>query len=221
METTLRVFSIFTSIQGESTYAGLPCVFVRLAGCPLACVYCDTQAARSAVGEALPISAIVQRALRGAPSLVEVTGGEPLAQPGTHALLRALADQGCRVLLETSGAFSIAAIDPRVVVFMGIKTPGSRMAHRFCAENIAVLSRPGHHHQVKFVVTDQEDFKFACQMAAQHRLADHTEMLISPVAGLDPAQVAEWILASSFPFRLQLQLHRLIWPHADRDGIER
>jgi len=210
-EPTLRVFRIFASLQGESTHAGLPCAFVRLAGCPLCCSYCDTVEARDAQGEALTIPAIVERVRALGPRLVEVTGGEPLAQPATRALLIALADAGFDVLLETSGAFTTAGLDSRVRVVLDVKTPGSGMDAHNRPDNLAALV-PGR-DEVKFVITDRADFDWTADLVRRHDLAARGALLASPVAGaVEPAELAAWILASGQPFRLQLQLHKLVWP---------
>jgi len=213
MTGTIQLYSFFVSIQGESTRAGLPCAFVRLAGCPLACSYCDTKEARSAAGAETRISDVVARCAAAGPRLVEVTGGEPLAQPGAPALLAALADAGLETMLETSGAFPIRGLDPRVRVVMDIKTPGSSMADRFCEENLDGLARG--RHEVKFVVTSRADFDWAVDRARRADLANRCDVLVSPA---HPAvafdELAEWILACGLPLRFQPQLHRLIWPAA-------
>jgi 7-carboxy-7-deazaguanine synthase len=219
MSTAIQLYSFFVSIQGESTRAGLPCTFVRLAGCPLACAYCDTVAARGAVGVEIEISDIVARCRAAAPRLVEVTGGEPLAQPGALALLAALADAGHEVMLETSGAFPIRGVDPRVRVVMDIKTPGSSMADRFCEENLGALERGL--HEVKFVVTSRADFDWAVDRTRRADLVNLCDVLVSPAhPAVAHAELAAWILASGLPLRFQPQLHRLIWPAPPR-GEER
>ena len=208
---TIRLYSFFVSIQGESTRAGLPCAFVRLAGCPLACGYCDTVLARDAAGIETGIPEIVARVLAAGPRLVEVTGGEPLSQPGAITLLAALADAGFEVMVETSGAFPIRDVDPRVRVVMDIKTPGSGMAERFCEENLDVLV-PGR-HEVKIVVTSRADFDWAIARIQGAGLVDRCDVLLSPAHPLVAyTELAEWILASGLPLRFQPQLHRLIWP---------
>jgi 7-carboxy-7-deazaguanine synthase len=219
MTATVRLHSFFVSIQGESTRAGLPCAFVRLAGCPLACSYCDTTEARAAIGVETAIDAIVARCLGAGPRLVEVTGGEPLAQPGALPLLAALADAGLETLLETSGALPIRAVDARVRVVMDIKTPGSGMADRFCEQNVALLERG--RHEVKFVVTSRDDFEWSVARVRDAGLAERCDLLVSPAhPAVAFAELAEWILASGLPLRFQPQLHRLIWPAAAQ-GEER
>jgi 7-carboxy-7-deazaguanine synthase len=209
--TSIQLYSFFVSIQGESTRAGLPCTFVRLAGCPLSCRYCDTTAAREAPGDRVDLQEIVRRCASAGPLLVEVTGGEPLAQPGTLSLVSQLADAGFAVLLETSGAFPIRDVDPRSRVIMDIKTPGSGMAERFCADNLAALD--GSRHEVKFVVTSRADFDWSVARVREARLADRCELLVSPVAGrVAFSELASWILGCGLPLRFQPQLHKLIWP---------
>jgi 7-carboxy-7-deazaguanine synthase len=207
---TIRVYRIFASIQGESTAAGLPCSLVRLAGCPLRCEYCDTADARDARGDELAIDEVVERVLELGHGLVEVTGGEPLYQPGTAALLAALCDAGLEVMLETSGAFSIAGIDPRVRVVIDVKTPGSGMADRMRLDNLERL-QPGR-DEVKFVITSRADFDWAVSLALETGIAGRLPLLVSPVSGsVDRTDAARWVLESEAPLRLQLQLHKIIW----------
>jgi 7-carboxy-7-deazaguanine synthase len=207
---TLRVFEIFASIQGESTRAGLPCSFVRLAGCPLRCVYCDTVEAREAEGREMGVDQVVERVLELGHGLIEVTGGEPLHQPAAAELLAALCETGLEVLLETSGAVSIAGLDPRVRVVLDVKTPGSGMTERMRLDNLERL-RPGR-DEVKFVITSREDFDWAVSLALERGIAGRVPLLVSPVGGaVEPAEAAQWILESEAPLRLQLQLHKIIW----------
>lgn len=216
MSDTLGVFSIFRSIQGESTAAGLPCVFVRLAGCPLACSYCDTAEARDAEGRPQGIDEIVSEVEQLGGGLVEVTGGEPLAQDATRDLLRALCDRGHQVLLETSGAFPLSQVDPRVVLVVDVKCPGSGMADRMRLDELGRL-QPGW-DQLKLVVTSQEDFRWAERLASEGRFPEGVERLVSPVPGqVAAADLAAWVLASEFPWRLQLQLHKIIWPDSEEE----
>lgn len=206
----LRVYSIFSSIQGESTRAGLPCAFVRLAGCPLRCAWCDTRAACESPGEPRSIEEVAAAVERLGPGLVEVTGGEPLFQDEAHALLRRLCDAGREVLLETSGALPIDRVDTRVRVVMDVKCPASFMVERFCRSNLRLLGRQP--FEIKFVVADRADFDFAVRFAIDEGLAGRAELLVAPVFGaLDPALLASWLLAAPIPLRLQLQLHRIIW----------
>jgi 7-carboxy-7-deazaguanine synthase len=207
---TLRVSEIFVSIQGESTHAGRPCAFVRLAGCTLRCSYCDTPEARDDPGEELEVEEIVERVEALEIDLVEVTGGEPLHQAAAPSLLSALCDAGHEVLLETSGAFPIDGLDSRVGVVLDIKTPGSGMDDRMHRANLDVL-RP-ERDQVKFVVTSRDDFEWAVALAQKRGLLGRLPILISPASGrVAPDRVAEWVLTARAPLRLQLQLHKIIW----------
>lgn len=211
---TVRVLELYRSIQGETTFAGTPCAIVRLAGCPLRCSYCDTAYARQSEGLELSVSEIVRDVRDLGPDLVVVTGGEPLAQPGTVPLLRALCDAGRTVLVETSGAFDIAPLDPRVRRIVDVKTPGSGMADRNRPGNLAELRSTD---ELKFVLLDRADYEWSRDMVRRERLAERCPVLFSPVHGrLDPADLARWILDDSLPVRLQIQVHRLIWPDRDR-----
>jgi 7-cyano-7-deazaguanine synthase len=210
----VRVLELYRTLQGETTFAGLPCVIVRLAGCPLRCSYCDTAYARQSEGLELSVDEVVRNVAELGPGLVGITGGEPLAQPGTLALLRALCDAGRTVLLETSGAFDIAPVDPRVRRIVDLKAPGSGMADRNRWENLADL-RPT--DELKFVLVDREDYEWSRELVRRERLAERCPVLFSPVRErLDPAELAQWILDDGLPVRLQLQLHRLLWPDRDR-----
>lgn len=207
---TVRLYEIFASIQGESTRAGLPCSFVRLAGCPLRCAYCDTVGARDAEGRETAVTEVVERVLELGHGLVEVTGGEPLHQPAAPSLLSELCDAGLEVLLETSGALSIAGVDSRVRVILDVKTPGSGMSERMDLGNLSLL-RPGR-DEVKFVITSRQDFDWAVSLALERGLAGRVPLLVSPVAGaVEPIDAAQWVLESEAPLRLQLQLHKIIW----------
>lgn len=204
----LRVTEIFHSLQGESTFTGRPCVFVRLTGCPLRCTWCDTDYAFFG-GQDLSIGEIVA-AVRGyGCPLVEVTGGEPLAQPHALPLLEALADEGFTVLLETSGAVDASGVDPRVHLILDVKCPGSGMTGRMHWPNVERL-RP--QDEAKFVIQDRQDYEWAKGIVTQYGLADRCTLLFSPVFGaLDPRQLAEWVLADRLPVRFQLQLHKYVW----------
>jgi 7-carboxy-7-deazaguanine synthase len=210
--TTLNVYSIFYSLQGESTFAGLPCVFVRLTGCTVGCTYCDTKGVATAKGDEMTVDEILTRVASFGCKLVEVTGGEPLQQPHSKELLTALCDAGYQVLLETSGQEPVNDIDRRVHIVMDIKTPGSGVAAILSDANIEHLKES--HAQIKFVITDRNDFDFAVMMEKKYQLTQMFTVHISPIAELDKRQVAGWILHSKIPFRLQLQLHKIIWPNA-------
>lgn len=204
----LRVTEIFHSIQGESTHVGRPCVFVRLTGCPLRCTWCDTEYAFYG-GSEWSIDTIVENVRAYDCRLVEVTGGEPLAQPECAALLARLCDEGFTVLLETSGAIETAPLDPRVSIILDVKCPGSGMADRMHWPNIERL-RP--QDEAKFVIKDRADYEWAKATVAQQGIDCRCTVLFSPVFGaLDPRQLAEWVLADRLPVRYQVQLHKLIW----------
>lgn len=204
----LRVAEIFASIQGESTYAGLPCAFLRLTGCNLRCSYCDTRYAYEG-GAVMEVGEARQRLLRFGTALVEVTGGEPLLQPAVPQLLTSLCDAGRTVLLETNGSLDISAVDPRVAVILDVKSPSSGEVGANLESNLALL-RP--QHQVKLVLADRRDYEWARAEVQRHDLTRRTPVLFSPVHGaLEPAELARWILEDGLPVRLQLQLHKLLW----------
>ena len=205
----LRITEIFHSLQGESRTVGLPTVFVRLTGCPLRCVYCDTAYAFSG-GEMMDLAEITARVADYAPRYVTVTGGEPLAQPNCLSLLKALCDAGYEVSLETGGAISLEGVDPRVVTVLDLKTPASGEVHRNDYDNIARLRADD---QVKFVICDRADYEWARFKLDEYGLPERVaDVLFSPSFGqLQGRELAEWILADNLPVRLQLQLHKLLW----------
>ncbi len=205
---TLVIHEIYRSLQGESTYAGLPCVFVRLTACHLRCGYCDTPHAFNQ-GETLSVDDVVARALALGDPLVEITGGEPLLQLEVYPLMSRLADAGKTVLLETSGAIDTSAVDPRVHVILDIKTPGSGEVEANVWSNLARL-RPG--DEVKFVVCDRADFEWSAAVIRKHRLPERCPVLLSPAFGqVNPSDLAAWILETRLPIRLQLQQHKILW----------
>ena len=204
----MRVTEIFHSIQGVSTFAGRPCVFVRLTGCPLRCSWCDTDYAFYE-GSEQPIDAIVNIVRAYDCPLVEITGGEPLAQPECAALLSRLCDDGFTVLLETSGALDTANVDPRVRIILDVKCPGSDMTDRMHWPNVERLRV---HDEAKFVIKDRCDYEWAKETVVRFVIDRRCSVLFSPVFGeLDPRLLAEWVLADRLPVRYQLQLHKLIW----------
>lgn len=205
---TLRVTEIFHSIQGESTYAGQPCVFVRLTGCPLRCTWCDTDYSFYG-GTARTIDEILTKVKEYGCSLVEVTGGEPLAQPEAFPLIARLCDAGYTVLIETSGAIDVRPVDRRATLILDVKCPGSGMTERMHWPNLDSLTA---NDEAKFVLASRADYEWARGIVSQHRLADRCAVLFSPVFGtLDLRQLAEWILADRLRVRFQLQMHKYIW----------
>lgn len=204
----MRVTEIFHSIQGESSYAGEPCVFVRLTGCPLRCTWCDTEYAFYG-GSEQPIEQILAKIDSYGCQLVEVTGGEPLAQPETFPLITRLCDRGYEVLIETSGAIDIASVDRRAHIILDVKCPGSGMTDRMYWPNLNQLTMKD---EAKFVLADRKDYDWARQTIAQYELTGRCPVLMSPVFGsLEPRLLAEWVLADRLPVRFQLQLHKIIW----------
>ncbi len=208
----LRVLEIFRSIQGESTRAGRPCAFVRLAGCPLACSYCDTPEARDqAAGSDLELDKVCEQLRRLSLPLVEITGGEPLAQRDrVERLARCLLDAGHTVMLETSGCFPLAGLDARLEVVMDVKTPGSGMAEHLCKENLGWLDS---NDEVKCVITNRADYDWTRAFLAEHALPSVRAVHLSPAWGrCEPAQLAGWLRVDppTRRVRLTLQLHRLL-----------
>lgn len=203
---TLRITEIFRSLQGESSSVGWPTVFVRTTGCPLRCTWCDTAYAFTG-GRTMTLSAIVTEVAAHGVRHVTVTGGEPLAQPATPALLSMLCDAGYRVSLETSGALDIAGIDSRVVRVVDLKPPGSGESSRNRWSNLDHLAAGD---ELKFVIADRADYDWSVAQLAH--VPAGVEVLFSPVHGqLLPRELADWIVADALPVRFQLQLHKLLW----------
>ena len=204
----MRITEIFHSIQGESSYVGQLCVFVRLTGCPLRCSWCDTDYAFYGGHECSIEEALAQVQSYGC-RLVEVTGGEPLAQPDSLPFMARLCDAGYTVLLETSGAVDIAPVDSRVHVILDVKCPGSGMTDRMHWPNLSQLDAKD---EAKFVLLDRADYDWAREILTRYNLAERCSVLFSPVFGaLDVRQLAEWILIDRLKVRFQLQLHKYIW----------
>jgi 7-carboxy-7-deazaguanine synthase len=204
----LRISEIFHSLQGEARDVGRPTVFVRLTGCPLRCVWCDTEYAFHG-GQWFEIDEILAQVATHGARNVCVTGGEPLAQKRCADLLRRLCDTGYDVSLETSGALDVSAVDPRVSRVVDVKAPGSGEAHRNLWSNFDFVTR---HDQIKFVLADRNDYDWARDMLTEHRLPSRCDILFSPVYGkLAPRDLAEWILADRLPVRMQIQLHKVLW----------
>ncbi len=205
---TLVIHEVYRSIQGESSFAGLPCTFVRLTACHLRCNYCDTAHAFK-YGNALPVDTVLDQVLALGDPLVEITGGEPLLQDEVHPLMTRLLDAGRTVLLETSGAVSTAAVDPRVVIILDVKPPGSGEV----AANIAAnWPRLHPHDEVKYVVSSRADFDWSVAHIREHRIHQRAKVLMGAVFGrVDPTDLAAWVLEAGLPIRLQIQLHKILW----------
>lgn len=211
---TLKVHEIFYSVQGESSRIGLPTVFVRLTGCPMRCVYCDTEYAFSG-GSNMSLEQIMENVAGYGARYVTVTGGEPLAQKKCLELLSRLCDAGYEVSLETGGAIDTSGVDPRVAVILDVKTPGSGELENNRWDN---LQRLKPNDEVKFVLCDRSDYDWAKKILAEHSIAEKCSVLFSPVHGrLDAAALAEWILEDHLPVRMQVQLHKILW--GERSGV--
>jgi 7-carboxy-7-deazaguanine synthase len=210
---TLVINEIFYSIQGESSYAGLPCVFVRLTACNLRCTWCDTTYSFHE-GRPMSLGDVIVKVLEFNCPLVEITGGEPLLQPNVFPLMGRLCDLDKRVLLETSGSVDVSPVDPRVVKIMDLKCPGSGEVERNLYENIRHLDKKD---EVKLVIGDRVDYEWAKQTIATHQIAG--TILFSPVWDKLPLKtLADWILADKLPVRMQTQWHKYIWG-ADARGV--
>lgn len=214
LDQSLVVCEIFKSIQGESTWAGWPCTFVRLTGCPLRCVWCDTKYAFHE-GEKLSIADILARVDALGCRLVEITGGEPLCQEACPALAQALLDAGKTVLCETSGAWPIDVLPAGVIRIMDLKCPGSGECDKNDWTNIDKLSSQD---EVKFVIADRADYEWTREVVRRYKLAERCRaVVLSPVWGtIDPRCIAEWVLDDELPVRFQVPLHKVIWPTAER-----
>ena len=219
----MQITEIFRSIQGESTYAGLPCIFVRLTGCNLRCTWCDTAYAfyggkKMTLEEVLDVvrEFSVKDGERRV-NLVEITGGEPLLQKEVIPLMERLLEQDYRVMVETSGEQYIGDLPEKIIRIVDVKCPGSGEGGTFCMDNLNVL---GPRDQLKFVLTDRRDYEFARDFLREHHLESKVDAVIfSPVFGqLEPRPLSEWILEDGLPVRLGLQLHKFIW-HPDMQGV--
>lgn len=219
---SLRVTEIFHSIQGESTRAGEPCVFVRLTGCPLRCTWCDTAYAFYG-GTDMSLEAVVDQVKGYGCPLVEVTGGEPLAQPAAFELITRLCEERFDVLIETSGAIDVTPVDSRASIILDVKCPGSEMDDRMRWDNLQCIRQKD---QVKFIISDRRDYDWAVDVIKRYRLTEKCPVLFSPVFGVEGNDdrcsllrpLAEWILQDRLPVRLQVQLHKFIWD-PDRRGV--
>lgn len=210
----MRICEMFTSIQGESSYAGRPCTFLRLTGCNLRCSYCDTQYAFDG-GQEIDVDAIVDYVHKAGLPLVEITGGEPLLQSqGLRELTTRLLDCGYQVLIETNGSLSIRDLDTRLVIILDLKTPGSGMAERNDFTNLAYLKAAD---EIKFVIGDRSDYEWSKEIIEHYDLGNRYILLFSPVTGLlGPRRLAEWIIEDRLPARLNLQLHKYIYDPDER-----
>jgi 7-carboxy-7-deazaguanine synthase len=210
----LQINEIFYSIQGESTHAGRPCVFVRLTGCNLRCKWCDTEYAFYE-GRQMPIAEVLEQVRGYRCDLIEVTGGEPLLEEGVYALIDAMIESGCTVMIETSGAVDVSRLDSRVIKIMDLKCPGSGECDRNLWANLEHLTP---RDEIKFVVADRTDYEWARDTIGARDLERRAgALLLSPVHGqLDPAALARWILEDRLPARMQLQMHKQIWPGVTR-----
>jgi 7-carboxy-7-deazaguanine synthase len=205
---TLRITEIFKSIQGESTRAGLPCAFIRLTGCSLRCVWCDSAYAFHGGGD-MSVEEAAGRVLELGTDLVEVTGGEPLEQEAVYPLIARLLDAGRTVLLETGGHVALDRVDPRVVKIVDVKAPGSGMQHANLPENLEHLSP---RDELKFVLADRRDFDWALDFVKARGIDRRHVVTFSPAWGTLPAEdLAAWVRDSGRPIRLGLQLHKLLW----------
>jgi 7-carboxy-7-deazaguanine synthase len=215
-EDTLVVHEIYASVQGESSFVGLPCAFVRLTGCNLRCVWCDTPQAFHG-GTRMRRADVLARALALGTPLVELTGGEPLLQPGAFRLMRELCDAGRIVLVETSGEADVSGVDPRVHKIMDLKAPGSGEHGRNRWSN---LDHIGRGDEIKFVLADRADYEWMRATVRERHLAERgAGLLASPVWGkLAPRDLVAWVLADALPVRVQVQLHKIIWG-AEAQGV--
>ncbi len=213
----LKVNEIFKSIQGESTYAGIPCTFVRLAGCNLRCTYCDTNYAYYH-GKEISDKEIISKIEEHGVKCVEFTGGEPLLQEETPPLVKTLLDRGYKVLIETNGSICIGCLDKRLTIIMDIKTPKSGMSERMNLKNLDLIKS---NDEIKFVLLDESDYIWAKDMISRHNLLDRTKkILMSPAYGiLSPKLLVSWVLRDNFPVRVQLQIHKYIWPPEENEGV--
>jgi len=212
----LDLSEIFLSIQGESTYAGLPCIFIRLAGCNLRCSYCDSEYSYDASFQRTP-EAITEEIQKFQPvKLIEITGGEPLLQKDVIRLFNLLLDRNYTVLLETNGSIDLTTVPERVIKIVDIKCPGSGQVESFLKDNIRYLNKNS--DEIKFVICDETDYLWAINRIEEYHISDH-EIIFSPVFSLlEPGKLAEWIIRDRLNVRLQIQMHKYIWD-PDKRGV--
>ncbi|RJQ18450.1 MAG: radical SAM protein [Nitrospiraceae bacterium] len=213
----LKINEIFKSIQGESSYAGLPCTFVRLAGCNLRCTYCDTNYAYYH-GKEISDEEVIAKIEEYGVKCVEFTGGEPLLQEETPHLLKVLLDKGYKVLIETNGSICIGCLDKRLTIIMDMKTPKSGMSERMRTKNLDFLKSTD---EIKFVVMDESDYLWAKDMIMENRMFDKFQnILMAPAYDvLSPKALVDWVLRDNLPVRVQLQIHKYIWAPDEREGV--
>jgi 7-carboxy-7-deazaguanine synthase len=219
----LEVSELFFSIQGESSFAGYPCVFIRLSGCNLRCNYCDASYTYKESGKKLPLSEILQFVNNYPNAIVEITGGEPLLQKNSLVLMQSLLDLGKTVLLETNGSLDIADVPDKIIKIMDIKCPDSGMHTKMLLNNLVKLTS---RDEIKCVLSSRDDYEWAVAVLQQHDLLYNSlegganqkpKVLFSPVMGdLEAKKLAEWILQDNLPVRLQIQLHKILWPNQNR-----
>lgn len=210
----LEICEIFHSIQGESSYAGYPCIFIRLTGCNLRCSYCDAAYTYEEPGKNISLAQILKKIAQYPKALVEITGGEPLLQEGVYPLMRKLLEVGRTVLLETNGSLSVAAVPQGVIKIVDMKCPDSGMHQKMDFGNLSLLTPDD---EVKFVLSSRNDYDWATQIIQEYQLTKRVHVLFSPVANrLSPATLADWLLTDQQQVRLQLQLHTILWPGMSR-----
>ena len=211
----MKVCEIFSSIQGESSFAGLPCTFIRLTGCNLRCSYCDTSYAYYE-GQELTTDEIIREVQRTGINLVEITGGEPLLQNESHLLIKRLIDEGYKVLVETNGSQDIKKIAKKAIVILDIKTPGSDMSKEMDFSNLDYIKSSD---EIKFVITNREDYEWSKDIIQKYKLMEKCKLLFSPAFGtLPPENLAKWIIGDKLKIRFNLQLHKYIFS-AEQRGI--
>lgn len=213
-EQHLQLSELFYSIQGESSYAGYPCLFIRLAGCNLRCSYCDARYACEEPGKEVSPPQIMEEIAAHPNALVELTGGEPLLQEGVYPLMHELLKSRRTVLLETNGSIEVSRVPEGVVRIIDMKCPDSGMKDRMLFENLERVTR---RDEIKFVLSSGKDYQWATEVIREYRLEERARVLLSPASGkLSARSLAEWLLADGLKARLQLQLHMLIWPEKTR-----
>jgi 7-carboxy-7-deazaguanine synthase len=209
----MKVCEIFSSIQGESSFAGIPCTFIRLTGCNLRCSYCDTPYAYYE-GQELTVDEIIRKVQRTGINLVEITGGEPLLQNEAHLLIKRLIDEGYKVLVETNGSQDIKQIDKKAIVILDIKTPGSGTSKEMDFSNLDYIKSSD---EIKFVITNREDYEWSKDIIQKYKLMERCKLLLSPAFGtLPPENLAKWIIGDKLKIRFNLQLHKYIFSSEQR-----